>query len=135
MIEMKIRDGFVTNSSSTNFMIICKKELTLEYLSKKLGFKSNAIFRPLGDDLSDQIIFGTSRGVRWFDVDEINYENILKIFGEKSAEKYRKLTEKGFHTYIGYTSSDDECLASFMTTDCFIIDKKDFYMDGKNCVW
>ena len=34
---MKIRMGFITNSSSTNFLIISKNELTAEYLFKKLG--------------------------------------------------------------------------------------------------
>lgn len=132
---MRIRDGFVTNSSSTNFMIICKEELTADYLAKKLGFKNNSSIRSLGNNLAHQIISGTSRGVRWFEIDEINHENVLKIFGEKSAKKYRELTEKGFHTYMGYTSSDDDCLSSFMTMDSFIIDEKDFYMDGKNCAW
>ena len=133
--QVKIRDGFVTNSSSTNFMIICKEELTAEYLSKKLGFKNSSFIKSLGDSLSRQIISGTHRGVRWFEIDEINYSSILEIFGEESAEKYRELTKKGFHTYIGYTSSDDDCFSSFLTMDCFIIDEKDFYMDGKNCVW
>ena len=132
---MKIRDGFVTNSSSTNFMIICKEELTADYLEKKLGFKNNSFIRAIAKDWVYQIISGTNRGVRRFEIDEINYENVLKIFGEKSAKKYRGLTEKGFHTYMGYTSSDDDCLSSFMTMDSFIIDEKDFYMGGKNCAW
>lgn len=132
---MKIRDGFVTNSSSTNFMIISKEELTVEYLTEKLGFKNDSYIEMMGNDLASQIIDGTRRGVRWFEIDEINYEKVLEIFGEKSAKKYSKLSKKGFRTYMGYISSDDDCLSSFMTTDCFIIDKKDFYMDGKNCMW
>ena len=36
---MKIREGFVTNSSSTNFLIVSKKELDEAYLMEKLGFK------------------------------------------------------------------------------------------------
>lgn len=132
---MKIRDGFVTNSSSTNFMIVCKEELTDEYLMKKLGFRTNSLLQISANDLASQIVSGTSRGVRWFDIDEINYENILLIFGEESAKRYRDLDKKGYHTYIGQTSSDDDCLTAFMTMDSFIIDDKDFYMDGKNCVW
>lgn len=132
---MKIRDGFVTNSSSTNFMIICREELTTEYLARKLGVKNNSFIKSLGDNLANQIISGTHSGVRWFDIDEISYESILKIFGEESAEKYRKLAEKGFHTYMGHTNSDDDCLSAFMTMDSFTIEEKDFYMDGKNCVW
>ena len=75
---MKIRDGFVTNSSSTNFMIICKEELTADYLEKKLGFKNNSFIRAIAKDWVYQIISGTNRGVRRFEIDEINYENVLK---------------------------------------------------------
>ncbi len=35
---MKIRMGFITNSSSTNFLIISKEKLTEDYLFEKLGF-------------------------------------------------------------------------------------------------
>lgn len=132
---MKIRDGFVTNSSSTNFMIICKEELTEEYLLKKLGFKKDSRMNPFGRELAREIIYGTSRGLRWFEIDEITYDKILEIFGKNSAKKYKKLVKKGYKVYLGYTSSDDECLASYMTMDCFVIDEKDFYMDGKNCAW
>lgn len=132
---MIIRDGFVTNSSSTNFMIISKEELSSSYLLEKLGFKKESSISAAAFSLADDIISATKSGVRWFEVDQIDYETILKIFGEKSAEKYKKMSSKGYHTYIGHTNSDDDYLTSFMTMDCFVIDEKDFYMDGKNCGW
>ena len=36
---------------------------------------------------------------------------------------------------MGHTNSDDDYLTSFMTMDNFLIDDKDFYMNGLNCVW
>ena len=132
---MIIRDGFVTNSSSTNFMIISKERLSSEYLLDKLGFKKRSSISAAAVSLADDIMSATKSGVRWFEVDQIDYETILKIFGKDSAEKFKEMSEKGYHTYIGHTNSDDDYLTSFMTMDCFVIDEKDFYMDGKNCGW
>ncbi|MDO4810464.1 MAG: hypothetical protein Q3985_00840 [Eubacteriales bacterium] len=116
-------------------MIICKEELTTEYLFRKLGFNNQSRISDAGMSLVNDIIYGTTRGVRWFEIDTIDYANVLKIFGEKSAEKFKELSKKGFHTYIGHISSDDEYLTSFMAVDSFVINEKDFYMDGKNCTW
>lgn len=132
---MKIRNGFVTNSSSTNFMIISKKELTLEYLMKKLGFKKNSKIYTSGYNLTSNIIDGTNSGVRWFEVEKIDYETVSKIFGQESAEKFKKMHKKGYHTYLGHIGSDEGYLTAFVAMDSFIIDDKDFYMDGRNCVW
>lgn len=132
---MKIREGFVTNSSSTNFLIISKKELDADYLINKLGFKPNSKFQIASGELVRSIMSGIARGPRYFKIDEIDYNVILEIFGQESADKYKALNEEGFHTYIGYTSSDDDYLTAFMTVDHFIIDKKDFYMNGESCVW
>ncbi len=132
---MKIRDGFVTNSSSTNYIIISKEELTHEYLYKKLGFNQTSRIMAFGSDLSNDIMNGNRGGVRWFDVDKIDYDAVLKIFGEETAQKYNELTQKGYYTYLGHINSDYGCLTSFMTTDRFEIDEKDFYMNGLNCGW
>lgn len=132
---MIIRDGFVTNSSSTNFMIICKEELTREYLLKKLGFKEDSKILGASLTLVDDILHATKGGLRWFDIETIDYDVILEAFGKESADKYRELSDKGYHTYLGHTNSDDDYITSFMTMDSFIIDQKDFYMDGKNCGW
>lgn len=132
---MIIRDGYVTNSSSTNFMIISKERLTRDYLIEKLGFKKDSSINSATVSLANDIVSATEYGVRWFEVEQIDYDTILKIFGKESAEKYKKLSKKGYYTYFGHTSSDDDSLTSFMTMDSFVIDERDFYMDWKNCIW
>ena len=137
MIFMKIRDGFVTNSSSTNFLIISKEELTEEYLLKKLGFMPDSSIKNAGEQLVYSILDSIGNGLRWhkFDYKNPTYEDILEVFGKKSADKFKKLKKKGYKVNMGYTSSDQDYITYFMTCDYFIIDDNDFYMDGRNCVW
>ncbi len=132
---MKIREGFVTNSSSTNFLLITKRKISVEYLMKKLGIKKGSPLGYIGRQLCEEIIRGTTRGLRWFDFDEINYANIEKAFCSASAEKYVSLVKKNYFVFWGHTDSDSGYLTSYFTTDSFIIDDPDFYIDGKNCMW
>ena len=132
---MKIREGFVTNSSSTNFLIVSKKELDEAYLMEKLGFKKNNKFGWLCSDFVSNIIDGTKRGPEYEQIEAIDNSSIEKIFGKKVAEKYKQLEAKGYHAYIGRTNSDDDCLSAHMTVDSFILDDKDFYMYGEHCMW
>lgn len=130
---MKIREGFVTNSSSTNFIIISKKELTSEYLFNKLGFIDDTDFSELAWEFCDDLL--SDRGLRWFEINEINFETIKKIFGEKTAEKYKTFSKKNHYIALGYTSSASSLFSEFFTCDFVEIDEKDFYINGKNCIW
>ena len=86
---MLIRDGFVTNSSSTSFLIISKDKLTHAYLQKKLGFSQKSIIDQDVNSFIDEIIYATTRGMEYFDISEINYEFVLKEFGKESADRKR----------------------------------------------
>lgn len=130
---MKIRMGFITNSSSTNFLIISRKELTTEYLFKKLGFKKGSALEKQGWELCEDILCGIGRGLRHFDYEEPTYEHIKEIFGSKSAGYFQ--TKRDYYTYWGYTNSDDAPFTQFFTTDSFEIEEKDFYLNGRSCVW
>ena len=130
---MKIRTGFITNSSSTNFLIISKNELTPEYLFKKLGFKKGGKLAQKGYELCEDIIYGTSSGLKYFGYDTPCYENISDVFGPKAADYFLKM--KGAHVYWGHTGSDESTFTQFFTSDSFEIEKKDFYLNGRSCVW
>ncbi len=130
---MKIRTGFITNSSSTNFLIISKKELTPDYLFNKLGFVQGGKLEKMGRELCDEIISGTERGLRYYELDSITFERVLEIFGPKAADRFNKM--RGAHVYLGYTNSDESVFTQFFTTDSFEIEKKDFYINGRSCVW
>ena len=133
---MKVRASFVTNSSSTNFLIISKEELTKDYLMKKMGFKINSPILNIADELSRDVMFGASKDFVCFDIDGndpevlINYENIKNIFGEVSAKRFVDMKKKGYISYVGTTSTNDGEITAFMTLDNFVIDEKDFYMNG-----
>jgi hypothetical protein len=130
---MKIRTGFITNSSSTNFLIISKEELTEDYLFEKLGFVKGGALEKQGRELCGNIMCALEGGFRYYDYDKPDYERIKEIFGDKSAKLY--VRNKGYHAYWGYTSSDDPPITQFFTTDSFEIEDKDFYLNGRACVW
>ena len=130
---MKIRTGFITNSSSTNFLIISKEELTEDYLFEKLGFIKGGMLETQGRELCESIMYAINSGIRYYDYNEPNYETIKKVFGDKSAKIYDK--NKNYHASWGYTSSDDSPITQFFTTDSFEIEDKDFYLNGRDCMW
>lgn len=130
---MKIRMGFITNSSSTNFLIISKEELTEDYLFKKLGFVQGGILEDQGRQLCNSILHAINSGLRYYSYDMPTYETIKEVFGDKSAMLFKK--NKKYHAYWGYTSSDDSPITQFFTTDSFEIEDKDFYLNGRSCVW
>ncbi len=131
---MKIRDGFVTNSSSTNFLIISKEKLTTEYLLDKLGFKGTP-FEQSGMALCEAIIDGVSRGPTWHNSDKYGYKEILKMFGNEAAEKYKELAKNGCKVYVGCTEDSSNILTTYFTLDCTESSSDDFYLNKLNSAY
>lgn len=132
---MNIRDGFVTNSSSTSYIILSKTELTGEYLAGKLGItkKSPNYNEMLG--ICEEFVSCAKDGFYHHYYQDTNEKLVNELFGEETAEKYRKLLEKNYKLYCGKFSSDNTNFESALCVDCFKIEDKDFFMDSSVCGW
>lgn len=133
---MKIRDGFVTNSSSTSYIIISKKKLTGEYLAKKLGLteKSPNYYEIL--NVCKNMVIDGKRGFYHYTYEESeNYDLIKEIFGEKTANKYNQSVKNGYEIYCGRISSEENDYEITMCLDYMKYKDSEVFIDATDNVW
>lgn len=126
---MKVRQGFVTNSSSTSFLILSKKELTMENLLSELGFTKGSPLYDEGRSFAYDMMYHLEA------VGEEGAEEISKEFGSEMLALFREKKENGWYAYIGSTASDDSTIASYFTMDSTIVRNPHMIIDARQCLW
>ena len=136
---MKIRAGFVSNSSSTSFLIIAKEELNEADFLRLMGIEQDSpiadLFSQLYQDViesSEKVDFKTAdpsvAAEAWFE----------KGANRLSAHMIRKITEakkRGLKAYFGSLDSESSMIQTFFCTDSFEAENEKIYFDGLECVW
>lgn len=135
---MKIRAGFVSNSSSTSFLVIAKDDLNRADFFELMGIRPDSPIAELFGQFYEDVVQNTETTVdfrtvksdapaeTWFRKDRLSPYMVVKL---------REAKERGLKAYYGRLHSDENMIQSFFCTDSFEVENDKIYFNGLENVW
>jgi hypothetical protein len=138
---MRIRSGFVSNSSSTSFLVISRGALTKKKLRDLMGVEKGSPLTPLIDQLCADLLDSVSAEI---DLGTIKNKPHWKTLlgGRSSARLTDRMLEKldgskrrGMRAYYGHLDSETSPVQTFFCMDSFEEENDEVYLNGLECAW
>jgi len=137
---MKIRNGFVTNSSSTSFIISTKEHFTKASFMKAIGATGHSVMNQFFEDLF-QAIDENKQDIIKVMKDSENANDIESFltnegYDNETIEIIKKLLDEGRTVFYGKLSSDGYTTAEvYFCCESFILCEENIYFNGSIGGW
>lgn len=133
---MKIRSGFVTNSSSTSFLIISQDDFDESTFLDLMGVRLDSPIASLFKQLFADIIQSSRR----YDLSRVNEDDIGEHLFDGDLtpamiERLKRAAKQGGKAYLGHLSSDENLIQTFFCTEAFEVESEAIYFNCLSCVW
>jgi len=137
---MKIRAGFVSNSSSTSFLIIAADDLTKKNFFDLMGVTEKSPLAEMFASLYDALLDRTEAPLDLKLIDDrVPVQDWLQGFrgdvSPRMMEKLKEAKQKGLRVYYGHLDSDGGTAESFFCCDSFEAENDKFYFNALECAW
>lgn len=135
---MKIRAGFVSNSSSTSFLIISDGDLDLKGFLKLMGVDGKSPLVPLFTTLHESILDNCRDPVDFSKVDPNIpvrdwFTDLRNELTPRMLEKLEGARQRGLKVYHGQLATESNNVECFFCTDSFEVENERIYFNALEC--